>query len=265
MARPMTAAASFGEERMLIDGELVRASGGAVFETVNPATEEVLGVAPDATGADLDRAIGAARRAFDDTDWPTDHELRVRCVRQLQTAMSSHAEELRAMTIAETGSPDFFTRSAALDEPVSSLGWVADLAESYPWEVDLGRAEPLGMPARRWVRREPVGVVAAITPWNVPHQINLAKLAPALAAGNTVVLKPAPDTPWCATVMGRLIAEETDIPAGVVNILPSSDPTFGARLVTDPRVDQVSFTGSTATGRTVMAQASGTIKRVFLE
>jgi aldehyde dehydrogenase (NAD+) len=108
-------------------------------------------------------------------------------------------------------------------------------------------------------------VVAAITPWNVPHQINLAKLGPALAAGNTVVLKPAPDTPWCATVLGRLIAEETDIPAGVVNVLPSSEPAFGSQLVDDARVDMVSFTGSTATGRTVMAHAAGTLKRVFLE
>jgi aldehyde dehydrogenase (NAD+) len=169
------------------------------------------------------------------------------------------------MTIAETGSPVFMTRSAQLDDPVESLGWVADLAESYEWVTDLGKAEPLGMPARRWVHREAAGVVAAITPWNVPHQINLAKLGPALAAGNTVILKPAPDTPWCATVLGRLIAEETDIPAGVVNIVPSSEPAFGARFVTDPRVDQVSFTGSTATGRTVMAQAAGTLKRVFLE
>jgi aldehyde dehydrogenase (NAD+) len=140
--------------------------------------------------------------------------LRVRCLRQLQAGHADHADELRAMTIAETGSPLFFTRSAALDEPVASLAWVADLAEGYEWTTDLGAAEPLGMPARRWVRREPTGVVAAITPWNVPHQINLAKLGPALAAGNTVVLKPAPDTPWCATVVGRLIAEETDIPPG---------------------------------------------------
>jgi aldehyde dehydrogenase (NAD+) len=107
--------------------------------------------------------------------------------------------------------------------------------------------------------------VAAITPWNVPHQINLAKLGPALAAGNTVVLKPAPDTPWCATVLGRLIVEETDIPAGVVNIVTSSAPAFGAPLTTDGRIDQVSFTGSTDTGRKVMAAAAGTVKRVFLE
>ncbi len=256
---------AFGEERMLIDGRLVAASDGATYPTINPATEDVLGVCADATAGDLDDAIGAARRAFDDTSWSTDVGLRVRCLRQLRDAMTAHADELRVMTIAETGSPLFFTRSAALDEPVASLGWVADLAESYAWTTDLGRATPLGMPARRWVRREPTGVVAAITPWNVPHQINLAKIGPALAAGNTVVLKPAPDTPWCATAVGRLIAEETDIPAGVVNVVTSSAPAFGAPLATDGRIDQVSFTGSTETGRTVMAAAAATVKRVFLE
>ena len=142
---------------------------------------------------------------------------------------------------------------------------MADLAEGYAWETDLGDAAPLGIASHRWVRREATGVVGAITPWNVPHQINLAKLGPALAAGNTIVLKPAPDTPWCATVLGRLVAEETDIPAGVVNVVPSSDHRIGAALATDPRVDQVSFTGSTATGRQVMAAASATVKRVFLE
>ncbi|HLM97136.1 MAG TPA: aldehyde dehydrogenase [Acidimicrobiales bacterium] len=257
--------ADLGEVRMLIDGALVPSSDGATYPTINPATEDVLGVCADATPDDLDRAIGAARRAFDRSPWSTDLALRVRCLRQLHQAMTAHADTLRALTISETGSPLFFTRSAALDEPVASLGWVADLAERYEWTRDLGTAVPLGMPARRWVRREPTGVVAAITPWNVPHQINLAKIGPALAAGNTVVLKPAPDTPWCATVLGRLIAEETDIPAGVVNILPSSDPAFGARLVRDGRVDQVTFTGSTATGRAVMADAAGTLKRVFLE
>ena len=113
--------------------------------------------------------------------------------------------------------------------------------------------------------REPFGVVGAITPWNFPHQINFAKLGPALAAGNTVVLKPAPDTPWCAAEVGRIIAEKTDFPAGVVNIVTSSDHRLGAQLAEDPRVDLVSFTGSTATGRAVMAAAAQTIKKVFLE
>ena len=254
-----------GEERLLIDGRLRTARAGKVFETVNPATGEVLGVAADGTAEDMDDAIGAARRAFDETDWSTDVELRVRGLRQLQQAFERHADEIRAMTVAETGSPLSLTYSAQLDTPVGSLGWVADLAESYEWETDLGNAEPLGIPSHRWVRREATGVVGAVTPWNVPHQINLAKLGPALAAGNTVVLKPAPDTPWCATALGRLVAEETDIPAGVVNVVPSSDHALGAMLSTDPRVDQVSFTGSTATGRKVMAAAADTVKKVFLE
>jgi aldehyde dehydrogenase (NAD+) len=254
-----------GEERMLIDGELRPARSGSVFETANPATGEVLGVSADGAAADMDDAIGAARRAFDATDWSTNVARRVAGIRQLQEAFERNADAIRAMTVAETGSPLSFTYSAQLDAPVASLAWVADLAESYEWETDLGRAEPLGIPSHRWVRREATGVVGAITPWNVPHQINLAKLGPALAAGNTVVLKPAPDTPWCATVLGRMIAEETDIPPGVVNVVPSSDHALGAILSTDPRVDQVSFTGSTATGRKVMASAAETIKKVFLE
>jgi aldehyde dehydrogenase (NAD+) len=255
----------FGEERMLIGGSLVASSSGATFPTRNPATEEILGVAADGTPADLDRAITAARQAFDTTSWSTDWDLRVRCLRQLHEAMVRHTDDLRSMTVAETGSPLSFTHMAQLDEPMAALVWVADLLERYEFETDLGVAEPLGMPSRRQVRREPVGVVGAITPWNVPHQINLAKLGPALAAGNTVVLKPAPDTPWCATVLGRLIAEETDIPAGVVNIVPSSDHAIGADLAADERIDMVTFTGSTKTGRAVMTAAAGNLKKVFLE
>lgn len=253
------------DEQLLVDGELVPARSGAVFETANPATEEVLGVCADASGEDMELAIHAARRAFDCTTWSTDLELRVRCICELKAAMERHSEDLRDLTVAETGSPVFLTRSAQLDEPVRALGWVADAAAAYEWETDLGEAKPLGMRSRRWIRREAVGVVGAITPWNVPHQINLAKLGPALAAGNTVVLKPAPDTPWCATALGRLIAEETSIPAGVVNIVTSSDHRLGELLVSDPRVDQISFTGSTATGKRVMAGAAETVKRVFLE
>jgi aldehyde dehydrogenase (NAD+) len=123
----------------------------------------------------------------------------------------------------------------------------------------------MGIPTRRTIVREAVGVVGAITPWNFPHQINLAKIGPALAAGNTVVLKPAPDTPWCAAVLGELITEHTDFPPGVINIVTSSDHGVGALLAKDSRVDMVSFTGSTATGRSVMADGAATIKKVFLE
>ncbi|HEX2576348.1 MAG TPA: aldehyde dehydrogenase [Aquihabitans sp.] len=254
-----------GLDRNLVDGKLVPAAGGATFETLNPATEEVLGVAADGSAADLDAAIGAARDAFDTTSWATDPAFRARCLRQLRDGMQAHAEELRDLTIAEVGAPRFLTTLAQLDSPVADLGHVADLAEAYEWRQDLGAATPAGVPSHRWLLREPAGVVGAITPWNFPHQINLAKVGPALAAGCTVVLKPAPDTPWAAAAMARIAAEETELPPGVLNVVNSSDHALGAQLTTDPRVDLVSFTGSTATGRAVMAGAAETLKKVFLE
>ena len=252
------------ESRLLIDGELVAGSGGT-FQTINPATEEVLGVAADASTDDMGRAIEAARRAFDETGWSTDTELRVRGVRQLQQAMRDHAEELRELAISEVGAPRMLTSMAQLEGPVEDLTFCADTAETYQWTTDLGIAEPMGIKTRRTIAREAIGVVGAITPWNFPNQINLAKLGPALAAGNTIVLKPAPDTPWSAAILGELILEHTDIPAGVVNIVTSSDHGVGALLSKDPRVDMVSFTGSTNTGRAVMADGAPTLKKVFLE
>jgi aldehyde dehydrogenase (NAD+) len=252
------------ESRLLIDGKLVAGSGGT-FPTLNPATEDILGVAADANVEDMGAAIDAARRAFDDTDWSTNVALRVRCIRQLQQAMRDHADELRELTIAEVGAPRMLTSGAHLDAPVEDLSFCADTAEKYSWTTGLGRATPLGIPTDRAVAREPVGVVGAITPWNFPHQINLAKLGPALAAGNTLILKPAPDTPWAAAVLGELIVEQTDFPPGVINIVTASEHGVGALLSKDPRVDMVSFTGSTSTGRAVMIDAAETIKKVFLE
>ena len=252
------------ESRLLIDGKLVTGSAGT-FPTANPATEETLGVAADASAEDMGAAIAAARRAFDDTDWSTNTELRVRCLRQLQQAMRDHIEDLRKLTIAEVGAPRMLTSAAQLEGPVEDLSFCADTAESYQWTSDLGIASPMGIKTRRTIAREAVGVVGAITPWNFPHQINLAKIGPALAAGNTLVLKPAPDTPWAAAVLGELVAEHTDFPAGVVNIVTASDHSVGALLSKDPRVDMVSFTGSTNTGRAVMADGAATLKKVFLE
>ncbi len=249
----------------LIDGKLAPASSGATFETLNPATEEVLGVAADGNAADLDAAIGAARRAFDDGGWATDPAFRARCLRQLRDGMTAHVEELRELTIAEVGAPRFLTTFAQLEAPIADLGYVADLAESYEWEKDLGAATPAGVRSHRYLLREPAGVVGAITPWNFPNQINLAKVGPALAAGCTVVLKPPPDTPWVAAALARIAAEETELPPGVFNVVNSSDHAIGAMLSSDPRVDLVSFTGSTATGRKVMASAAETLKKVFLE
>jgi aldehyde dehydrogenase (NAD+) len=252
------------QSQLLIDGKLEAGSGGT-FPTVNPATEEVLGVAADATTEDMGRAIEAARRAFDDTDWSTDTELRVRCIRQLQQALRDNADELRELAIAEVGAPRMLTAMAQFDGPVEDLSFCADTAESYQWTTDLGIAAPMGIKTHRTIAREAIGVVGAITPWNFPNQINLAKIGPALAAGNTVVLKPAPDTPWSAAVLAELIGDHTDIPAGVVNIVTSADHAVGALLSKDPRVDMVSFTGSTRTGRAVMADGSATLKKVFLE
>ena len=251
--------------QQLIDGKLVGASNGATYPILNPANGTQIGVAPDGTAADMEAAIAAARRAFDETDWSTDHALRLRCLRQLHQALVDNADAFKALTRAEVGMPDFMIGAAGFDAPVDGLQWVADMLESYEFETDLGVAKPMGIPSKRTVRREPVGVVAAITPWNVPTQINLAKVGPALAAGCTVVLKPAPDTPWLAAELGRLVAEHTDIPAGVFNVVTPLSNEVAATLTTDPRVDMVSFTGSTATGKAIMAAAAPTLKKVFLE
>jgi aldehyde dehydrogenase (NAD+) len=251
--------------QQLVDGKLSGAGDGAAYDVLNPATGQVIGQAPDSTAADVDAAIAAARRAFDETSWSTDVELRVSCLRQLHDALLANADDFRALTTAEVGMPAFMMGAAGFDVPVEGLRWVTDLAETYAWETDLGVASPMGIPTRRTVRREAVGVVAAITPWNVPNQINLAKVGPALAAGCTVVLKPAPDTPWVACELGRLVAEHTDIPAGVLNVVTPRSNEVASLLATDPRVDMVSFTGSTATGRAIMAAAAPTLKKVFLE
>ncbi|HEV7720482.1 MAG TPA: aldehyde dehydrogenase family protein [Iamia sp.] len=256
-----------GEQRFLVDGELVDAEGGATFDNVNPATEEVLGVVADGTAADMARAIAAARRAFDTTTWATDHAFRARCLRQLQAALEAEQEELRAELVAEVGCPVLITYGPQLDAPLrEALSWPADMIEQFPWERSLGEKDPFGMgPTEREVWKEPIGVIGVIVPWNFPIEIILNKLGPVLAMGNTCVLKPAPDTPWNATRIGRLVAEHTDIPPGVVNVVTSSDHLVGEVLTTSPLVDMVAFTGSTVTGRRIMAAASETLKPVFLE
>ena len=248
---------------MLIDGKLVTA--GATFPSVNPATGEVLGYAPDASAGDAEAAIAAARRAFDAGDWAADTGFRARCLHQLYQALSSHREELRGLTIAEVGAPRMITYGAQLDEPVEIVRYYAELLPGFPLTEELGEVESRGRRHRRWVEKEAAGVVAAIIGYNYPTQLALAKLAPALAAGCAVVLKAAPDTPLITLALGALIAEETDIPAGVVNVLSSSSVAVGEALTTSPDVDVVTFTGSTATGRRIMAAASETVKKVFLE
>ena len=255
----------FGEPRNLIDGRLVGASSGATFENLNPATEELIGVCADGTKDDMEAAIAAARRAFDESAWSSDAALRKRCLVQLHAALVEAREELRRIVVAEAGSPVLLTYGIQCNSSIDDLLYWAELAASYPYEERLADVSFMGQPQRRLLRREPAGVVGAITPWNFPLYLNLAKLGPALAAGCSVVLKPAPDTPWSATAIGRLIAEKTEIPPGVVNIVASSEHRLGELLASDPRVDMVTFTGSTATGRRVMELASATVKKIFLE
>lgn len=255
------------EPRMLIDGELVD-GGAGTFVNVNPATEDVLGEVSDASTADMVRAIDAARRSFDRTDWSTNHRLRKRCLEQLHEAIHGEREALREELIREAGAPRAVTHGPQLDAPLEDgLRYPARLIETFPWETDLGDTvvSVTGVNTTRKVWHEPVGVVGAIVPWNFPFEVSINKLGQALAAGNTVVLKPAPDTPFNATRIGRLIAEKTDIPAGVVNVVTASDHLVGEELTLSPKVDMISFTGSTAVGKRIMEKGAATMKRLFLE
>lgn len=251
---------------MLIGGKLTQAEGAAAFANLNPATEEVLGSAPDASAGDMSAAIAAARQAFDGTAWATDADLRSHCLQQLQSALVAERETLRNILVAEAGAPVMSTYMVQLDNPLDAmLPWSLSVMDEFLKHRELPDNEVLGVASRRWIGREAVGVVGAITPWNYPFEVLMGKLAPALAMGNTVVVKAPPQTPWMAAAVGRIIAESTDIPDGVVNIVTSADPARGGQLVTDSRVDMVSFTGSSAIGKRVMADAAGTLKRVFLE
>ena len=173
-----------GEQRMLIDGELVEAEGGVLFDNINPATEEVLGQAADGTTADMERAVAAARRAFDRTDWATDHEGRQASIRQLQSAIEGEQEELRAELIAEVGAPLLSTYGPQLDAPLrEALLWPAEMIDEYPWSRSIGAKDALGIgfETEREVWKEPIGVVGVIVPWTFPIEILLNKLGPILA------------------------------------------------------------------------------------
>jgi aldehyde dehydrogenase (NAD+) len=257
-----------GEACLFIDGQRVPARSGKTYDNISPATEAVIGQAADAGPEDMELAIAAARRAFDETDWSTNHAFRYKCLSQLHQALDAAKDELRPVIAAETGSPLGICGMGGpqCDVPISFIPETLALLQDYQWQRDIGESTFMGSSSRRLVCKEAIGVVACITPWNVPLQINLAKAIPALAAGCTVVLKAAPETPWCATLLGKLIEQHTDMPAGVFNVITASDPvTVGEQLVQDPRVDMISFTGSTAVGKHIMAQAAQQVKKVFLE
>jgi aldehyde dehydrogenase (NAD+) len=255
------------ETRMLVDGKLVEADSGQTFDNVNPATEEVLGVVADASKAEMQRAIAAARRAFDETPWSTDKALRKRCLEQLQAALEAEREEFREELILEVGCPRMSTQGPQLDGPLDgALRYPTQLIDEYQWETSLPDSSYMGgAPNARRIWKEPVGVVGAIVPWNFPLEVTLNKVGQALATGNTMVLKPAPDTSWNATRLGRLVAEKTDMPPGVFNVVTSSDHFVGEELTLSPDVDLISFTGSTVVGKRIMEKGAPTLKRLFLE
>jgi aldehyde dehydrogenase (NAD+) len=246
-----------GEFRMLIDGLLRPARSGDTYGNVSPSTEETLGLTSDAGLSDLGDAIAAARTAADAEEWARDKEFRIHCMRQLHQALRENEDQFREVDTAEAGRP-YARTAASIGRNIVELERWIELAGRY--EFDQPHPDGSGL-----LRREPFGVVGAILTWNCGFALNIKKCAPALASGNTIVVRPAPETPWQTTLFGRLIAQRTDIPPGVVNIVPSSNPDVAAALTEDPRVDMVTFTGSTGIARRIMAQAAGTLKKVHLE
>ena len=257
--------AQLPDAKLFIDGQLRDATGGKTYDVIGPWTGQPVGKAADATAADVDAAIEAARRAFDTTDWSTNVEKRVALVTKYRELFEQNRERLGLLAMHEAGAARGAVGRAHVDMALD--GW-DDYLRVFPqveWEKDYGTRPAFGMNHKRIAVREPIGVVAAITPWNVPLYVNIGKVVAALLAGCTVILKPAPNTPGMGAIFGELAAE-AGLPAGVINVVFGSDPAeAGEMLVNDPRVDLISFTGSTGVGKRIMEQGAKTLKRVFLE
>ncbi|MDP3676695.1 MAG: aldehyde dehydrogenase family protein [Novosphingobium sp.] len=253
------------DARLFIDGVLRDAEGGKTFDIIGPWTGQPVGRAADASAADVDAAIAAARRAFDTTDWSTNTDLRVALVRKLYDLFDASRARLSDLARLEAGAAIGAVGRAHLDMALD--GWKDYLAvfPQVEWQKSYGERAGYGMMHERIAVREPVGVVGAITPWNVPLYVNVGKVVAALLAGCTVILKPAPNTPGMGAIFGELAAE-AGFPAGVLNVVFGADAALaGEMLVQDSRVDLISFTGSTGIGKRIMAQGAATLKRVFLE
>jgi len=248
MAAPVTTCTDH-----VIGGEFVAGSGERI-EVVNPATEEVIAAVPAGTPAEVDAAVAAARSAFPAWSGRSVEE-RAGAVRRISEGLAARRDEIASTITAEMGAPITFALRVQASMPVITSASVADLLADFPWTERIDNSI---------VVREPVGVVAAITPWNYPlHQI-MAKVAPALAAGCTVVLKPSEIAPLTAGILAEVVAD-AGVPAGVFNVVHGEGPVVGEALAAHPDVDMVSFTGSTRAGRRVSAVAADTVKRVALE
>ena len=245
---------------LFIGGTWAAPSTDDVLEVVSPHTEEVIGRAPAASPEDVDRAVDAARAAVDGGPWPRlDPAERIAVIRRLAELYGERRREFAQLITAEMGSPISFSKLAQATLPWSMLGAFAQVASAHRWE----EVRPGFYGGEVVVRKAPVGVVAAIVPWNMPQFLVVSKLAPALLAGCALVLKPAAETPLDALLLADLV-EQLDLPPGVVSILPAGRDV-GAYLVRHPGVDKVSFTGSTAAGRQVAAACGENLKRVSLE
>jgi acyl-CoA reductase-like NAD-dependent aldehyde dehydrogenase len=241
-------------EKFLIDGQWVAPHGRGVLEVVSPSTEAVIGRIPAGDATDVDRAVAAARRAFE--DWAeTAPRARAECLRRIAHGMLDRKDELVEVIIDELGSQRLLTAMYMVTFPASTIAFYAQLLESYVFEETIGNSTVL---------KEPVGVVAAITPWNYPlHQI-VAKVGPALAAGCTIVLKPPTETPLSCYMFAEIVAD-SGVPPGVFNFVTGNGSVVGAALAGHPDVDMVSFTGSTEAGIRVAEIAAKTVKKVSLE
>jgi len=237
-----------------VDGSWVASTGTGVIEVVDPSTEQVIGSIPEGTAADVDVAVRAAREAFRSWGVSTPAE-RKPFLKAILEGMIARKEEIGEIISLELGMPRFYSTLIQASLPIESMTTAIALLHSFPWEERIGGS---------LVVREPIGVVGAITPWNFPlHQI-LCKVAPALAAGCTVVLKPSEVAPLNAFLFAE-ICHEAGLPAGVFNMVTGTGPVVGEAIASHPDIDMVSFTGSTGAGKRVTELAAVTVKRVALE
>ncbi|MFJ6660970.1 aldehyde dehydrogenase [Streptomyces sp. NPDC091377] len=245
--------------QLFIGGELTDPLGEGVIEVISPHTEEVIGRVPHACEADVDRAVAAARRAFDEGPWPRmSLDERIGVVSRVKDGIAARHDEIARVISAENGSP--YSWSVLAQALGAMMVWDTAITVARGFTHEETRDGVLGPIL---VRREPVGVVAAVVPWNVPQFVAAAKLAPALLAGCAVVLKPSPESPLDAYLLGE-IARDAGLPEGVLSILPA-DREVSEYLVGHPDVDKVSFTGSVAAGKRVMEVAARHLTRVTLE
>jgi len=246
-----------------VGGEWIGATGGETFDVINPATEEVVGSVPKMTREDAQRAIATARETFDSGVWSgLAPDERSRILLQVVEKFTENEDELAALETQQAGMTIRATSTVVIGYCINHWDYFARAADRQMQEP----LEPVSFPTHSYnfVLREPIGVCAGIIPWNFPLVMAVWKLAPALAMGNTIVLKPASNTPLTALRLAELL-DETDLPKGVVNVITGSGASVGEELASHPDVDKVSFTGSTVVGRRIMQLASSTIKKCTLE